>query len=426
VSPGEPYEAPPLLRSPGVSPLFEVELAPLAAGDASALSCRRAAKALRGAEPLLPLLVADSFVAEAAAARWTSPAALAAHLLERTRGLLASIQNERETLDEVFAYFDNGRLLQAHVVPLQQFAAFGERRAPELFPFLAGAATEQASKAGNAGFIARRDGLRVRVAKRRAVLALERGALESAQAGASEVDRLRVWGDLLYAHAAEVPPRATGFAPPSAPDVTIALDPELDAKGNAAAIFKRYRKAVGRRAHAERRLIQLDVEERAVETLAWEVERAVPETLDELRTAVDGLERRKPQRSSGPAPRGKRRHLEIALAADARAFVGRSPSGNAELTFRVARPDDLWFHARNIPGAHVVLRLDAGREPSDAELQAAAALAAFHSKARTAERVEVDYTRRKYVRKQAGGAPGLVWYTHARTLLVAPKDPALA
>ena len=116
----------------------------------------------------------------------------------------------------------------------------------------------------------------------------------------------------------------------------------------------------------------------------------------------------------------------MSLGHDARAFVGRSPTGNAELPFRVARPDDLWFHARNIPGAHVVLRLDAPREASEAELQAAAALAAFHSKARAADKVEVDYTRRKYVRKQAGGAPGLVWYTNARTVLVAPRDAAVS
>ena len=92
----------------------------------------------------------------------------------------------------------------------------------------------------------------------------------------------------------------------------------------------------------------------------------------------------------------------------------------------MARPDDLWFHARNIPGAHVVLRLDAAREPSEAEVRAAAALAAFHSKAGAADKVEVDYTQRKYVRKQVGGAPGLVWYTHARTVLVTPRDPALS
>jgi predicted ribosome quality control (RQC) complex YloA/Tae2 family protein len=427
VSPGETYEAPPLPRRAAALPDLEVELAPLAGGDAGEAARKRAAKALRAAEPLLPLVLADSFVAEAARVPWASAAALGAWLTEKTRTLIASTEGDPDGLGDVFAYYADGRLVQAHVVPLHQYAALELRRSRELVPLLAGAAAEQASKAGSAGFTARRDVLRARVAKRRAALAAEREALAAGRTDESELERLRTWGDLLYAHAADVPARATSFTPPSAPDVTIPLDPDTDAKANAAAIFKRYRKAVGRRAHAERRLAQLEPEERAVETLAWEVERAVPETLDELRAAVDGLDRRAhskrraaPEKPAGQ--RGKRGHLEVALAEDARAFVGRSPTGNAELTFRIARPDDLWFHARNIPGAHVVLRLDAAREPSEAEVEAAASLAAFHSKARASEKVEVDYTRRKYVRKQIGGAPGLVWYTHARTLLVAPRD----
>ncbi len=426
VNPGEPYEPPPLPRSPATPPPLAEELAALASGDGGETARKRAAKALRAAAPLLPLLVADSFVAEAARVPWVSPELLAAWLLEKTRDLIAATEGEPEGLGDVFVYAQDGRLAQAHVVPLQQFAGLDTRRVRELLPLLAGAAAEAATTAGNAGFTARRDVLRARVAKRRAALAQERGSLDADRGDDSELERLRAWGELLYAHVAEVPARASTFIPPSAPEVSIALDPELDAKANAAAIFKRYRKAVGRRAHVERRLVKLEAEERAVESLAWELERAIPETLDELRAAVDALDRRKaPQAAKQRTQSGKKRApLEVSLGHDARAFVGRSPTGNAELTFRVARPDDLWFHARNVPGAHVVLRLDEPRDASDAELHAAAALAAFHSKARGADKVEVDYTRRKYVRKQAGGAPGLVWYTNARTLLVAPRDPA--
>jgi predicted ribosome quality control (RQC) complex YloA/Tae2 family protein len=433
VTQGEPYEAPPLPARRELGPGFEDEFAALADGHSGEPARKRAAKALRAAEPLLPLVIADSFVAEAASVPWASAAVLVAWLRAKARALITATEGEPEGLGDVFGYFDGGRLLQAHVLPLYQFAAapmglapVTERRSRELVPLLADAANEKAAKAGNAGFTARREVLRSRVAKRRAALAAERAALEADRADDSELERLRSWGDLLYAHAPDVPPRARDYEPPTAPGVTIALDPELDAKANAAAIFKRYRKSVGKRAHAERRLAQLESEERALDALAWEVDRAVPETVEELRAAVDALDRRKaPKRVEKGQPRGKRGPLEVALGEDVRAFVGRSPTGNAELTFRVARPDDLWFHARNIPGAHVVLRLDAAREPSDAEVRAAAALAAFHSKAGSAEKVEVDYTRRKFVRKQAGGAPGLVWYTNARTLLVAPRDPAV-
>ncbi len=109
------------------------------------------------------------------------------------------------------------------------------------------------------------------------------------------------------------------------------------------------------------------------------------------------------------------------MAEDARAFVGRSPQGNAELTFRMARPTDLWFHARGVPGAHVILRVDGGRHPTEREIERAAGLAAHYSKARDAAKVDVDFTERKYVRKQRAAAPGLVWYSDSRTLRVAPS-----
>ena len=110
------------------------------------------------------------------------------------------------------------------------------------------------------------------------------------------------------------------------------------------------------------------------------------------------------------------------LGDGARALVGRSPHGNADLTFRIARPEDLWFHARGIPGAHVILRIDDARPPLQEEMQKAAALAAHYSKAHASDKVEVDYTERKYVRKRPGGAPGLVWYTNGRTILASPRE----
>ena len=85
--------------------------------------------------------------------------------------------------------------------------------------------------------------------------------------------------------------------------------------------------------------------------------------------------------------------------------MGRSPQNNADLTFRIARPDDLWFHARGVPGAHVVLRIDGSRAATVAELRGAAELAAYHSKARTSGLVPVDYTPRKYVRKTIDVTP---------------------
>jgi predicted ribosome quality control (RQC) complex YloA/Tae2 family protein len=73
-----------------------------------------------------------------------------------------------------------------------------------------------------------------------------------------------------------------------------------------------------------------------------------------------------------------------------------------------------------------VLRLDSARVATSGELVRAAELAAYHSKARHSEKVSVDYTERKYVRRQQNAPPGLVWYTNARTLVVAPRAGASA
>jgi predicted ribosome quality control (RQC) complex YloA/Tae2 family protein len=174
-----------------------------------------------------------------------------------------------------------------------------------------------------------------------------------------------------------------------------------------------------RRNSSTRRLAELESGARFAEELAWELERASPETLEDVADSVERLERRKAVAHRERARRQK--PLDVRVADDARIYVGRSPRGNADLTFRIARPGDLWFHARATPGAHVVLQLDSQRHATATELERAASLAAYHSKARGSEKVSVDYTERKHVRRQQNAPPGLVWYTNARTVLVAPS-----
>jgi predicted ribosome quality control (RQC) complex YloA/Tae2 family protein len=346
---------------------------------------------------------------------------LAERARTRARNLIDATDGEPSGLGDVFAYRDSaGTLVAAHVVPLVQYAALGESREPSLVALVTEVVGRATHDRASAAFEARRAQLRARIEKRREALDAEHRALEAERDDASARDRLREAGELLYAHVAEVPARATTFVPPSAPHITIALDPELDAKANAAAIFKRYRKAVTKLDHIARRLGALDAELAFAREIAWELERAEPETLDDVADAASRLERKKAAASKA-APT-KRKPLDVRIAADARIYVGRSPKGNADLTFRLARPDDFWFHARETPGAHVVLHIDTTREPAPAELERAAELAAFHSKARASEKVAVDYTERKYVRRMQNAPPGLVWYTNARTLVVAPRE----
>jgi predicted ribosome quality control (RQC) complex YloA/Tae2 family protein len=416
---GEPYEPPPLPDEPGDGKALPEAFEELARSDGAAARAL-AVRALRAAVPLVPRLVAESLIAESARAAGASPSRLADRCIERALALVSATEGEPDALGDAYAYRDGASLVQCHVVPLFQFAALTCSRAPALLPLLAEAAGGVAREQGARGFAARRSALAARLQKRRTALASERAAIERERDDVAATDALRLQGELLYAHLDQVPSGASRFVPPSDPSVTIVLDPELDPKANAAAIFKRYRKAVTKRTHVAERLERLARDEALADDLAWEAERAEPETIAEVAESVERFER--PKAARARAVRGApQRPLSIRLSEDARVYVGRSPRGNAELTFRQARPDDLWFHARATPGAHVVLQFDARREPAPAELEAAAQLAAYHSKARGSEKVAVDYTERKYVRRQANAPPGLVWYTKARTLVVAPR-----
>lgn len=103
-------------------------------------------------------------------------------------------------------------------------------------------------------------------------------------------------------------------------------------------------------------------------------------------------------------------------------YVGRSSSQNADVTFRIGRPEDIWMHVRAIPGSHVIIRTG-GREVPERTLHAAAGLAAYFSRVRDEREADVDLSRRSLVRKVVGGPPGLVTYRAERTLRVAPLPP---
>jgi predicted ribosome quality control (RQC) complex YloA/Tae2 family protein len=102
--------------------------------------------------------------------------------------------------------------------------------------------------------------------------------------------------------------------------------------------------------------------------------------------------------------------------------VVRGAASNDTLTFRESSPRDVWLHARDAAGAHVVLRWTNDDPPPARDLEEAAVLAAWHSKSRGAGLVPVDWTRRKYVRKARGGAPGLVLVSRAETIFVTPDE----
>ena len=112
------------------------------------------------------------------------------------------------------------------------------------------------------------------------------------------------------------------------------------------------------------------------------------------------------------------------LPDDWQVLAGRTDAANEHLSLRLARPRDRWFHVRGMPGAHVLLRVPADREPDRATLERAAGLAAYHSKARTGGAVPVSTTEGRHVTKSRGAKPGTVEIRKETVLKVRPPSDA--
>jgi len=102
-------------------------------------------------------------------------------------------------------------------------------------------------------------------------------------------------------------------------------------------------------------------------------------------------------------------------------YVGKNNYQNDELTFKFANGGDWWFHAKGIPGSHVILKTDGNKEIPNQAFEEAASLAAYYSKGKGQEKVEIDYTERKNVKKPSGGKPGFVVYYTNYSMMIAPS-----
>lgn len=226
---------------------------------------------------------------------------------------------------------------------------------------------------------------------------------------------LRRQGEALLAFGRELAPGAeTAELPdPREPEgrLVFGIDARLSPPGNAQRLF-----TAARRVERARRQLAL----RLAETRSALVEARQRESRVLDARAADQLAPARPAADEGDAgSTGPRHYL---TSGGLSILVGRSARENHHLTFRVARPEDVWLHARDVPGAHVILRDDEGRAAA-ADLREAAELAAFFSEARASSLVDVHLTRRKHVRPARGG-PGRVFVAHSDTLRVAPRDPA--
>jgi len=195
--------------------------------------------------------------------------------------------------------------------------------------------------------------------------------------------------------------------------VRVRVDPRLSLPANADRLFEKARRLERARRQVDAR--RADARERLQHTLAREAGALAARDLADLGEAANRPGTRSEENARGAAPR------HYLTARGLSVLVGRGARENHRLTFAVAGPEDLWLHARDVPGAHVILRDPEGRAGSE-DMREAAELAAFFSGARAQPQADVHVTRRKHVRAARGGH-GRVRIAHSDTLRVAPRDP---
>ncbi len=241
-------------------------------------------------------------------------------------------------------------------------------------------------------------------------------------------EKYRLYGELLSANLYRVADHAEDVTLENfyadGEEITIPLKRELTAAENAGHYFKRYNKAKQSRNAIREHLAKNEEDLAYLETLCFETEEAADDSdLEEIRRELAQSGYLK-ERKGGKKRRGERPLPPIETAYLGHTIrIGRNNRQNDRLTLNSAKKDDLWLHTKDIPGSHVIISRNGGEIPEEVIVRAAG-YAAYHSKARNAAKVPVDYTEVRHVKKPNGAKPGMVIYFEQTTIMAEPrKEP---
>ncbi|MGI6111138.1 MAG: Rqc2 family fibronectin-binding protein [Bilifractor sp.] len=237
-------------------------------------------------------------------------------------------------------------------------------------------------------------------------------------------DKYRIYGELLNTYGYDLAPAARELKAVNYytnEPVTVPLDPQLTPAENAKKYFDRYTRLKRTAEALTERIRNTEEDVRHLESIAESLDTARDEAdLDEIRAELVEYGYIRKNGASGKKRSQKARPLHFISSDGFDIYVGKNNYQNEEVTFHMARPDDWWFHANDIPGSHVIVRGE-GKELPDRTFEEAGRLAAHFSKAHNAPKVEIDYTLRKNLKKPTGGRPGFVVY-HTNYSMMAPTD----
>ena len=238
-------------------------------------------------------------------------------------------------------------------------------------------------------------------------------------------EHLRIYGELIKANIYRIPKGATklmaqNYYDPECKEIEIPLNSALSPANNASKYFKEYKKACTAEQTLGKLINDCENELSYLESVLFELQSAnsnaelleIRAELGELGYIPRNLGNKKAKITASPYEFSKNGY---------RILVGRNNLQNDKLTTKIAEKNDLWFHTKNIHGAHVILFTE-GKEPDDETLIFAATLAAYFSKAQSSNQVPVDYTPVRFVKKPNGAKPGMVIYQTNKTIFANPGD----
>lgn len=246
---------------------------------------------------------------------------------------------------------------------------------------------------------------------------------------ADNADKFKVKGELLTSYIYMIEKgmenvEVANFYDENYSNIIIPLNKNLTPSENAQKYFKKYNKLKTAKIELTSQISICNEEIEYLENIMLGIENC--ENLEELTDIKDELIRL----GYAKAPYRYKAKKDVDLTTKPNQFissdgftilVGKNNKQNDYLTLRIADPEDIWMHTKNIPGSHVIIKC-AGKEVPDETLYQAAMLAAFYSKGRMSSQVPVDYTMKKHVKKPSGSKPGMVIYETNSTIYVTPTE----
>ncbi|MFW5649050.1 MAG: Rqc2 family fibronectin-binding protein [Candidatus Alkaliphilus sp. MAG34] len=237
-------------------------------------------------------------------------------------------------------------------------------------------------------------------------------------------EKYRLYGDLITANIYQIQDNPdeielVNFYDEKYSTVLIPLDRRLTPAQNAQKYFKMYSKAKTATRKVNNQIKKTKQEIDYLEQIIVSIEQCTCiSDIEEIRAELEenGILKRKITKR-GSTPNKRPNYLKYISSEGFEILVGKNNKQNEHITFKISSKEDIWFHVKDMPGSHVVLRQE-NRIPGDLSVLEAATLAAYYSKARNSAKVAVDYTQRKNVKRQRGAKPGMVTYDNYSTILV--------